>query len=91
VKLGADGALGVGPDGVVVRAAATPVTPVDTTGAGDSFDAGFIAAWLDGHDLGDALRLGVACGSLSTRAVGGTEGQPTRSEADAFASKADQR
>lgn len=83
VKLGADGALCIGPGGEVVRAAALPVRPVDTTGAGDSFDAGFLAAWLDDRPLDEALRLAVACGSLSTRAVGGTEGQPTLEEAEA--------
>jgi sugar/nucleoside kinase (ribokinase family) len=83
VKLGADGALGVGSGGDVVRVPALPILPLDTTGAGDSFDAGFLAAWLDGASLADALRLAVACGSLSTRAAGGTDGQPTRAEAEA--------
>jgi sugar/nucleoside kinase (ribokinase family) len=85
VKLGADGALCIGPGGEVVRADALPVTPVDTTGAGDSFDAGFLAGWLDERPLEEVLRLAAACGSLSTRAVGGTEGQPTREEAEAAA------
>lgn len=85
VKLGADGALAVGPDGVVVRVAAPAVEAVDTTGAGDAFDAGFLAASIDGRSLDDALRLAVACGALSTRAPGGTEGQPTRAEAEALA------
>jgi sugar/nucleoside kinase (ribokinase family) len=57
---------------------------VDTTGAGDSFDAGFIAARLDGRSVDDALAYAVACGSLSTRAAGGTEGQPTRDEVAAW-------
>ena len=56
VKLGPAGALGVGPGGALERVSALPVTPVDTTGAGDSFDAGFLAAWLDGRPLVDALR-----------------------------------
>jgi len=83
VKLGADGALGVGPEGATVRVPALPVVPLDTTGAGDSFDAGFLAAWLEGAPLADALRLAAACGSLSTRAAGGTDGQATRAEAEA--------
>jgi sugar/nucleoside kinase (ribokinase family) len=91
VKLGADGALGVGPGGEIVHAAALAVTPVDTTGAGDSFDAGFLAAWLDGRQLEDALRLAVACGSLSTRGIGGTAGQPSREEAEAAAHGPDAR
>ena len=83
VKSGPDGGLAVGPDGALARAAATAVDAVDTTGAGDSFNAGFLAAWLDGRPLDAALRLAVACGSLSTRAAGGTDGQPTRDEAAA--------
>ena len=83
VKRGADGALGIGMDGVETRVAAIAVDAVDAIGAGDSFDAGFLAAWIDGQSLEAALRLGVACGSLSTRAAGGTDAQPTRAEAEA--------
>lgn len=83
VKLGAKGALAIGPDGRLERVPALPVTPVDTTGAGDSFDAGFLRAWLDGASVADALRLGAVCGALSTRGRGGVDGQPTRAEAQA--------
>ena len=80
VKLGPEGAAGyVGTE--VVRVGAPPVDVVDATGAGDSFDAGFLAAWLEGADLARALALGCACGALSTRALGGTAGQPYREEA----------
>ena len=58
--------------------------PVDATGAGDSFDAGFLAARLAGEGLEAALALGCACGALSTRAAGGTAGQPTLAEAQSF-------
>ena len=81
VKLGSQGALAVGPDGDLVRVAAMPVTPGDTTGAGDSFDAGFLRGWLDGRPLPDALRLGAVCGALSTLRAGGVDGQPTYAEA----------
>jgi sugar/nucleoside kinase (ribokinase family) len=54
---------------------------VDTTGAGDSFDAEFMYGYLAGWSLQRALRLGCACGSLSTRAAGGTAAQPTLAEA----------
>ena len=83
VKLGADGALAATPEGEVVRVPALRVVPLDTTGAGDSFDAGFLAAWLDGRPLEACLRFAVACGSLSTLGVGGTDAQPTRAEVDA--------
>jgi ribokinase len=82
VKLGSEGALGVGPGGELVRVEAPAAGPiVDTTGAGDSFDAGFLAAWLGGATLPEALRFAVACGTLSVRAAAGTDGQATREEA----------
>jgi sugar/nucleoside kinase (ribokinase family) len=67
--------------GATARAPALPVDVVDTTGAGDSFDAGFLYGYLNGWPLDRALRLACACGSLSTRAAGGTAGQPTLHEA----------
>ena len=83
VKLGAAGAIAVTADGRRAACPALPVEPVDATGAGDSFDAGFVAAWLAGRPLEACLALGVACGSLSTRGVGGTASQPTLEEAEA--------
>ena len=85
VKLGAEGALAVTALGDVVRLPALAVDAVDTTGAGDSFDAGFLAGWLAGRTLDACLAIGVACGSLSTRGVGGTAAQPTLAEAEAAA------
>jgi len=82
VKCGADGALAAQPDGTVTRVGALPVEALDTTGAGDSFDAGFLAGWLAGRPVRDCLALGVACGSLSTRGIGGTAAQPTFTEAE---------
>jgi sugar/nucleoside kinase (ribokinase family) len=63
------------------------VTPVDTVGAGDAFDAGFLAGWLTTGDLAQALALGCACGALSTRAAGGTAGQAQRAEAETVATR----
>jgi sugar/nucleoside kinase (ribokinase family) len=80
VKCGAAGALAWS-GGSALRVPGLPVEPVDTVGAGDSFNAGFLAGWLDGRDVAESLRLAVACGSLSTRATGGIAGQPTRDEA----------
>ncbi|MFZ0869526.1 MAG: carbohydrate kinase family protein [Rhodanobacter sp.] len=60
------------------------VDPIDSTGAGDSFDAGFLHAWLRGSSLRDCLRWGSACGSLSTRGIGGTTGQPHAAEVQAL-------
>jgi sugar/nucleoside kinase (ribokinase family) len=58
-----------------------PVGVVDTTGAGDSFDAGFLAAWLVGEPLERALAIANVCGALSTRATGGVNGQVMWDEA----------
>jgi sugar/nucleoside kinase (ribokinase family) len=67
--------------GVAHRVEPVRTKLVDSTGAGDSFDAGFIAAWLDGLPLDRALALANACGALSTRGMGGTSAQPTMDEA----------
>lgn len=80
VKLGPGGALACRAEGPLVRIPAFPVETVDTTGAGDSFNAGFLAAWLQGADLADGLRWGAAAGALSTRRLGGIDGQPTTAE-----------
>jgi len=80
VKLGADGALAVTADGaVLVKGRA--VAPVDTTGAGDCFNAGFIAGLLDRATTADALGRAVASGSLAVTGWGGTGRLATRAEA----------
>jgi sugar/nucleoside kinase (ribokinase family) len=80
-KLGPRGAAAL-VDGALVEVTAFPVEPVDTTGAGDSFDAGFLVAWLAGLSITESLRWGSACGSLSTRASGGTGHQADRAEVE---------
>jgi sugar/nucleoside kinase (ribokinase family) len=49
------------------------VVPVDSVGAGDSFDAGFLHEYLQGADLAKCLASGNAAGALSTTRPGGTE------------------
>jgi len=83
IKLGSEGALGVR-NGEYARVASISVDVVDTVGAGDSFDAGFLYGYLNGWSLEKSLRLGCVCGGLSTRRAGGTDGQPTLDEALAF-------
>ncbi|HXF05824.1 MAG TPA: carbohydrate kinase family protein [Blastocatellia bacterium] len=60
-----------------------PVIPIDTTGAGDCFDAGFLAAWLGGESPERCLRRANICGALSTRRLGGIAAFPTPEEIDA--------
>jgi len=82
VKLGAAGGRAAR-DGRRASAPSLQVELVDTTGAGDTFDAGFLYGHLNDWTLDEALRLACACGSLSTRAAGGTAAQPTLEEARA--------
>jgi sugar/nucleoside kinase (ribokinase family) len=81
VKLGKDGAI-ARRGGESVAVPAFPVRVVDTTGAGDSFDAGFVFAYLQGWDLRACLLWGAACGALSTRAAGGTGSQGSREDVE---------
>jgi sugar/nucleoside kinase (ribokinase family) len=83
-KAGADGAVAARGDRLV-RAPAPAVDTVDTTGAGDSFDAGFLCSWLAGDPLERAIAIANECGALSTRALGGVDAQPTLDEALALA------
>lgn len=80
IKLGEAGALGI-KGWQKVRVASIPMQVIDTVGAGDSFDAGFVYGYLHQWDLETALRFACACGALSTQKAGGTEGQPTLEEA----------
>ena len=82
-KLGKDGAMALDGD-KVVHVPAYPAETVDTTGAGDSFNAGFLHRWLQGAPVVECLRLGAACGALSTLGLGGTAAQPTLTEAEAL-------
>jgi len=83
VKMGACGALGINA-GRMVSTPSIPVKVVDTVGAGDSFDAGFIYGYLNGWPMEKTQRLAVICGALSTRSAGGTQAQATLAEAEAL-------
>lgn len=77
IKLGARGAVAV-KDREITSARGFKVKPTDTTGAGDSFAAGFISSYLRGGSIAECLHAGNACGALSTLVTGGTAGQPSR-------------
>jgi len=83
IKRGRRGATAI-VDGATVSRTGFKITPLDTTGAGDSFDAGFISAYLRKEPLAECLRIANACGALSATRVGGTAGQPTESELQTF-------
>lgn len=87
VKLGEDGAIAICKNQTEIRQIAARVDVVDTVGAGDSFDAGFIFGYINNWALEETIRFAVACGSLSTLKPGGTAGQATVSDADIFIKK----
>lgn len=63
---------------------AYPTQAVDTTGAGDSFNAGFAYALAMGCPVEEAVRTANAVGALSVRQVGAQSAMPTREELDRF-------
>ena len=76
IKLGARGAVAIKND-EITSIHGFKVAPTDTTGAGDSFAAGFVSSYLRGQSIAECLRAANACGALSTVRAGGTSGQPT--------------
>ncbi len=78
IKRGAAGASAYSAQGIrhtKVPADCAHQPVVDTTGAGDNFDAGFIWAWLNRQPLETCLQLAVRCGSSSISQAGGIQGQ----------------
>ncbi len=70
-----------------VRLLAYPVTPVDTTGAGDAFAAGFLAGVIQGWDLARTARFANAVGAMCVTAIGATSGVKSLDETMAFLQK----
>ena len=70
VKIGEAGAVWVAPDRDI-HVEAPKVKVVDTTGAGDSFNAGFLVAWMNGGSPEECLKAGNRAGADSTRKAGG--------------------
>jgi len=85
IKLGEAGAIGV-QENQTIQVPSISIKVVDTVGAGDSFDAGFIYGYLHRWSLKKTLQLACACGALSTQKAGGTDGQPGFDEAMKYVS-----
>ncbi|TVX98686.1 carbohydrate kinase family protein [Cohnella terricola] len=83
VKLGADGAISMN-KGILTRLPGYSVQAVDTTGAGDSFNAGYLFGFLNGQDAETCLRYGNVCGAMSVSAFGGSTGTPDLEGLKAF-------
>lgn len=79
-KQGAKGAMAVCADTTLTMPSA-PAQVVDTTGAGDAFNAGFISAWLGGRGLADCLRAGNAMGARAIECRGGFRADHTPTHA----------
>ena len=79
VKMGKDGAV-THYNGTTISTPAVDVKKVDAVGAGDSFDGGFLYGYLTGKSIEECARIGCICGSLNTRASGGTKAQPRLDE-----------
>jgi 2-dehydro-3-deoxygluconokinase len=85
VKLGARGAL-ASIAGELHTAAAIPIVPVDTVGAGDAFAAGYLAELLAGADVPTRLATASRAGAFACLAPGDWEGFPRRSDLDILGS-----
>lgn len=84
ITLGAKGAR-LYCDGREIAAAAPPeVSPVDTTGAGDTFVAALTLALLEGRAEAEALRFACAAGAAATLAPGAQSSLPTRNAVEAL-------
>jgi sugar/nucleoside kinase (ribokinase family) len=83
VKRGAKGAVLRSRD-VSLVSVPSPIEVVDSVGAGDSFDAGFIHEFVRGAKLEDCLRFGTLTGALSVTRAGGTEAFREAAHRDAF-------
>jgi sugar/nucleoside kinase (ribokinase family) len=83
VKLGRKGAVAIH-NKRVFSDSGFKVDALDTTGSGDSFDAGFISAYLRDSSIQKCLRVGNACGALAALRAGGTAGQPTKDQLQKF-------
>jgi ribokinase len=83
ITLGERGALLYGADGDHMVPAIPVSKVVDTTGAGDAFNAGFAVALAEGRSPAEAVRFGCAVAGLSVQKPGTAPSMPTRAEIDA--------
>lgn len=75
IKMGKKGSIAITKDSTYT-AGSFPVKAVDTTGAGDSFNAGFIYGFLKKASMNQCLQYANACGAMSVTAYGGNTAFP---------------
>ena len=80
LKRGADGASAWANGVEYAQTVAAADPGGDGIGAGDSFDAGFLAGWLAGLTLQDCLSIACQCGRAVASRIGGEAGQPYRAD-----------
>ena len=85
-KLGGKGCLYVDRK-TIMPVSGFKVNTVDTTAAGDSFNAGFAVALAEGMPIEKALRFANAVGALSTTGAGAQSSMPTRAQVEALLAK----
>ena len=78
VTAGSQGAFAIAPDGSRIHAAARPIVPVDTTGAGDTFVGVLANGLAEGLEIGQAMERACAAASLSCLTAGAQAGMPGR-------------
>jgi ribokinase len=81
ITLGAEGAL-ANIEGRTFRASTPSVEVVDTTGAGDAFCGAFAARLADGCGPEEAIRAGIAAGSLAVTVDGAQRSMPRRTDVE---------
>lgn len=79
-KRGPLGAVALHSDGTTYEQAPTPTAAVDPRGAGDAFNAGYIAAILGGREPDETLRIAARCGAAVAAQLGDTAGSPDRKD-----------
>ncbi len=90
VTLGSHGSLARvhAPSGAqIIRQPAFPITPIDTTGAGDTFVGSFVAALSQGAPLQEALETASAASALACLTPGAQSSIPTRAQVQEFLAK----
>jgi ribokinase len=80
---GAAGAL-VAQENGIKRVAAFPISPVDTTAAGDAFAGALAVALIEGHSLEECVRFAAAAGALAATKAGAQPSLPRRETVLAF-------